>query len=128
MMAAMDLKLPVVVVALLVAESSAAERFEPFSADFSQAAAEPLAGGAGAEEPWWVTPSFAIWLAGLSGDVGARDVTMHLDLSFTDIYEDTDSIIGLAGSVRFGKGKLGGFVNGMWMRLGQDTPSTSSSR
>ncbi len=101
----------------------AAERFEPFSADFAQAAAEPLAGAADAGEQWWVQPSLAIWLAGISGNVGVRDITAHLDLSFSDILQDSDSLIGLAGSVQFGKGKLGGYVNGFWMKIGQETPT-----
>jgi hypothetical protein len=75
---------------------------------------------AAAGEKWWFAIDFSLWLPGISGDVGVAGVTTHVDSSFVDILDDTDSVIGLAGEFAFGRGKLGGYVNGFWSKMGQE--------
>jgi hypothetical protein len=96
-------------------------------------ASEPAAGHglpaaeAAAGEPWWFAVDFTIWLPGISGDIGAGPVTTHVSSSFADILDDTDSVIGLAGELAFGRGKLGGYLTGFWSRMGQDVPDPAGT-
>lgn len=88
--------------------------------NLSQAAAEPPPG---APDPgsWWAQVNLTLWLPGLDGTIGVRDVTADVSVSVIDVLEDADSVIGLAGSLLMGQGKLGGYVGGFWSRVGVDT-------
>lgn len=87
--------------------------------DLDQAAAEPRAGWP--ENDWWAQLDLSIWLPGISGTIGARGVTADVDVSFSDVLQDSDSVIGLAGAFLFGSGRLGGYVDGFWSKIGMDT-------
>jgi hypothetical protein len=72
------------------------------------------------DETWWFQPSLTIWAAGINGTIGVRGRTTSVDASFSDILSDSDSLIGIMGTFDFGKGRLGGYVNGLYMKVGVD--------
>ncbi len=88
---------------------------EPLPAGRPAPAAEP-----GALDRWWFVIDFSLWFPGISGDVGARGFVTHVNESFIDLLDNTDSLIGLAGNFSFGRGKVGGYVNGFWSRMGSE--------
>ncbi len=76
--------------------------------------------GAGGEDKWWLQPTLSIWLPGISGDIGVRRLTANVNADFIDVLDDSDSIIGLTGAFEFGKGKIGGYVAGSYMKVGAE--------
>jgi hypothetical protein len=74
------------------------------------------------EEPpaWHVTVTPYLWAAGLSGDVTVRGVTASPDASFLDILDNSDSLIGVQGHVAVTRGRVGGFVDVFYVKLGVD--------
>jgi hypothetical protein len=71
-------------------------------------------------DSWQVTVAPYLWAAGLYGDVTVRGVTASPDASFIDILESSDSLFGLQGHVEVRRGRLGGFVDVFYMKLGVD--------
>jgi hypothetical protein len=69
---------------------------------------------------WQVTVTPYIWAAGLSGDLTVRGVTASADASFIDILDNTDSLIGLQGHLEVTRGRLGGFADVSYVKLGVD--------
>jgi hypothetical protein len=59
-------------------------------------------------------------MTGLEGQVGLRGITAAVDASFIDILQDTDSVIGLEGHFEARYGPWGGFLDGLWAKLGAD--------
>lgn len=87
--------------------------------DAAAGAAEAPARGPGAEG-WWGEVDLSLWLPGISGTIGVRDVTANVNEPFGQILKDSDSVIGIAGAGYVGKGKLGGYVDGFWTRISTD--------
>src|SRR5262249_61422997 len=76
---------------------------------------------AGAAPPGWqVTVIPYLWAAGLSGDVTVRGVTVSPDASFIDVLQASDSILGFQGHLEVTRGRLGGFADLFYMKLGVD--------
>ncbi len=69
---------------------------------------------------WQVTFTPYLWAAGLSGDVTVRGVTAVPDASFLDVEEASDSLIGFQGHLEVTRGRLGGFADVFYMKLGVD--------
>src|SRR4030095_2682549 len=86
------------------------------------AAAYLAAASAGAAEPtpdkWQFSIAPYVWATALNGDLAVRGRRADIDASFIDILQDTDSIIGLEGRVEVRKGSWGGYVDGIYNRLG----------
>ena len=70
------------------------------------------------EDEWWLEPSLSLWLPGIQGTLGARGLTVSGSASVSEILGDADSLIGIMGSVDFGRGRLGGYIWGSYMELG----------
>jgi hypothetical protein len=58
------------------------------------------------------------WAMGVNGDVTVRGNTAHVDASFIDIVEDSDSLLALMGSFEARRGRLGLFTDAFWVDLG----------
>ena len=56
---------------------------------------------------WHVTVIPYLWAAGLYGDVTVHGASAHLDASFADLVEHTDTVFGLQGHVEVARGPLG---------------------
>src|SRR5262245_12852916 len=69
---------------------------------------------------WQVAVIPYLWAAGLSGDVTVRGVTASPDASFIDVLQASDSIVGLQGHLEVTRGRLGGFADVFYMKLGVD--------
>jgi hypothetical protein len=61
------------------------------------------------EDPnaWHVTVIPYLWAAGLYGDVTVHGATAHLDASFVDLLDHTDTLVGLQGHLEVTRGPLG---------------------
>jgi hypothetical protein len=88
------------------------------------AAACLAAASAAAEEPapdkWEFSIAPYVWATALNGDLALRGRRADIDASFIDILQDTDSIIGLEGRFEVRKGSWGGYVDGIYNRLGAE--------
>src|SRR5262245_62298796 len=68
-------------------------------------------------DKWQFSIAPYVWATGLNGDVGLHGRSVNVDASFTDILQDTDSIIGLEGRVEVRKGDWGGYIDRKSTRL-----------
>jgi hypothetical protein len=59
-----------------------------------------------------------VWVLGIEGDIGARGVKVDASASFGDILEASDSIFAFSGRLELGCGRIGGFVDGLYSKLG----------
>ena len=74
-------------------------------------------------DAWRIDATAWLWTMGLEGDIGAFGLTKSMDASFLDILEASDSVVGLSGRLEIGKGKIAGFVEGLYTKLGvEDVP------
>jgi hypothetical protein len=60
------------------------------------------------------------WLTAINGTVGAKGFTADVDASFSDIVNDSDSIVALAGRFELGYGKFAVYADGFYSDLGVD--------
>lgn len=74
-------------------------------------------------DKWYIQPSISLWAPSINGTVGARGLSTSVDVSFIDILKESDSLLGLGGTLEFGKGKLGGYVNGFYAKIGVEKPT-----
>lgn len=58
------------------------------------------------------------WTMGVNGDVTVRGNTAHVDASFIDILEESDSIMALMGFFEARRGRLALFTDAVWVDLG----------
>src|SRR5262245_27825807 len=84
-----------------------------------------IAGGAAwaadsGPDSWQVTVAPYLWAAGLYGDVTVRGVTASPDASFIDVLESSDSLFGFQGHVEVRRGRLAGFTDVFYMKIGVD--------
>jgi hypothetical protein len=92
-------------------------RSRPFALDFGAVqdeSAPPMDDADG----WRIHLNSWIWAMGIEGDLGARGLTKAVDDSFFDILDASDSIIAFSGRLEIARGRFGGFVDGMYSRLG----------
>ncbi len=85
---------------------------------------------AGGDDDWHFDFKTWIWLLGVDGDLGARGLTMDVSADFGDILDASDSLFAFSGRLEIGKGKWGGFIDGMYAKIGVDDvggPSGSTS-
>jgi hypothetical protein len=83
-------------------------------------AADAPASGPNPLDKWYFQPSIVLWLPSINGTVGARGITSNVDASFIDVLQESDSVIGIGGTLEVGKGKLGGYINGYYARIEVD--------
>lgn len=77
------------------------------------------AGGmAPAEDKWRVDFKTWIWLLGVDGDAGVDGIVTGVSADFGDILHGSDSLVGFSGRLDIGKGKWGGFIDGIYADLG----------
>ena len=72
------------------------------------------------ESDWRFDLQTYTWLVGMTGDIGARGQTAHADVNFLDIADASDSLFAFSGRLEVGKGRWGGFVEGIYSRLGAE--------
>lgn len=90
------------------------------------AAACLTAASAAAEEPasapdkWQFSIAPYVWATALNGDLALHGRRADVDASFIDILQDTSSVIGLEGRFEVRKGDWGGYVDGIYNRLGAE--------
>ena len=77
------------------------------------------------EDAWRVDLTTWIWAVGMTGDTGARGFEASFDVDFIDVLEASDSIFAYSGRLEFARGRVGGFVDGMYAKLGVDDASGS---
>jgi hypothetical protein len=65
---------------------------------------------------WRVTAIPYLWAAGLYGDVTVRGVDAHLDASFLDLVDHTDTLVGLEGHLEVARGPLGVYGDFFYVR------------
>lgn len=70
--------------------------------------------------PWRFSMTAWIWVVGMDGTVGARGQQAKVSASFGDVLEASDSIFAFSGRLEVGKGAWGGFVDGMYSKIGAD--------
>jgi hypothetical protein len=101
---------------------------EPWAAVASPAEPEPLhpdaQGGEPADEGWMFSASLYLWVTGMSGDltVGGRD--MPIDLSFGDLLNATDTLVGLFGYFEGMKGRFGFALDAAYASLSANLDSS----
>ncbi|MBL9118883.1 MAG: hypothetical protein JNL80_03085 [Phycisphaerae bacterium] len=100
------------------AAASAAPSAPSVSGD-AQKAAESIE----AENPWRFDLNTWLWVVAMDGTVGARGQRADVDASFGDLLEAADSIFAISGRVEAGYGAFGGFIDGMYSKLGVDDQS-----
>lgn len=61
-----------------------------------------------------------MWLLGVEGDVGARDITADVNADFGDILDASDSVFAFSGRLELGMGRWGAFVDAMYSDIGVD--------
>ena len=74
-------------------------------------------------DEWRVDTTAWIWVLGVEGDVGARGVTADVSADFRDIIDASDSVFGLSGRLGIGKGRWGGYIDGLYSKLGAEDQS-----
>lgn len=67
---------------------------------------------AAAAEPWVVTFTPYVWLQGTTGDLKVRGVETHIDDSFLDVVQATDTVIGGFAHVVARQGPWGFYLEG----------------
>ena len=75
------------------------------------------------EDEWRFQFNTWVWALGMEGDVGARGRTVDVSASFLDIVDASDSLFAFSGRMEFGKGRWGGYVDGLYTKIGVDDVS-----
>jgi hypothetical protein len=84
------------------------------------ALATPALAQAPASPPWrfsW-TP-IGVWAMGIDGPVTVRGFTRDLDVSFDELFDHMQGSLGT--SITASKGRVGGFFNFSYLKIGQDS-------
>lgn len=74
-------------------------------------------------DDWRVEFNTWAWMLGIEGDIGARGLTTHVSADFGDILDASDSILAFSGRLEVGKGRWGGFIDGLYAKIGIDDVS-----
>jgi hypothetical protein len=79
------------------------------------------------EDPtaWHVTVTPYVWAPGLYGDVTIRGVNAHLDQSFIDTLDKTDTVVGLQGHLELTRGRWGAFGDVVYMKTRVEDAGTT---
>ena len=72
---------------------------------------------------WRVDYNTWIWILTLEGDIGVGGLTTHVDASFTDVLEASDSFFAFSGRLEIAKGHWGGFIDALYANIGVDDVS-----
>jgi hypothetical protein len=112
----------------VAAGASAPSQPAPAAAGSGPASGEPVAAGAEAKDAalpakgsdWRANLTAWIWIIGMDGTLGVRDVKTDVNASFGDILEASDSIFAFSGRLEVGAGAIGGFFDGVYSRVGVD--------
>ena len=104
---------------------------EPWAAWASPAEPEPVdpaaQGGEPEEGAWTFSAALYLWVTGMSGDLTVRGRDVPIDLSFSDLLNATDTLIGFFGYFEGMKGRFGFALDAAWASLSAslDTSVTS---
>jgi hypothetical protein len=74
----------------------------------------------GSPDKWTFELTSYVWMAGLDGSATLGPVSGDVHQDFTDILKKLDG--GFMGHVEARKGRIGGWFDGMYMKLGSDEP------
>ena len=93
----------------------------PMGAPASPAEAEPVHpaadGGESPEEGWMFSAGLYLWVTGMSGDLTVRGRDVPIDMSFIDLVNATDTLVGLFGYFEGMKGRFGFALDAAYSRL-----------
>ncbi|UCD74786.1 MAG: hypothetical protein JSV91_13480 [Phycisphaerales bacterium] len=72
---------------------------------------------------WRVDYNTWIWMLGVDGDIGARDLTTNVSADFGDILDASDSLFAFSGRLEIARNRWGGFIDGTYANIGVDDVS-----
>jgi len=94
---------------------------EPFRLDFGSMSDQPTtAPVVPVDDGWRVQATAWIWVTAMDGDLRAGPASASVDASFSDIIDASDSIMAFSGRLEIGKGRWGGFIDGMYSDIGAE--------
>lgn len=74
-------------------------------------------------DAWRVEVNTWMWLMGIEGDIGVRGLKSNVSASFGDVLDASDSLFAFSGRLELGKGRWGGFFEGVYANIGVDDTS-----
>lgn len=96
----------------------------PLAAMASPADSEPVLpaaqGGEPADEGWRFSAGLYLWVTGMSGDLEVRGRDVPIDLSFKDLLDATDTLVGFFGYFEGMKGRFGFALDAAYASLSAD--------
>jgi len=103
----------------------------PSAAVASPAEAAPVPpatdGGEPADTGWMFSAGLYLWVTGMSGDLVVRGRDIPIDLSFVDLVNATDTLVGLFGYFEGRKGRFGFALDAAYARLSADLDASVTS-
>jgi len=103
----------------------------PWAALASPAESAPVhpaaEGGEPAEKGWIFSAGLYLWVTGMSGDLTVRGRDIPIDLSFVDLVNATDTLVGLFGYFEGMKGRFGFALDAAYSRLSANLDSRLTS-
>jgi hypothetical protein len=103
----------------------------PWAAAASPAESEPadsaVPGGEPDDTGWRFTASLYLWVTGMSGDLMVRGRDVPIDLSFSDLLNASDTLVGLFGYFEGMKGRFGFALDSAYARLSADLDASVTS-
>lgn len=103
----------------------------PWAAKASPAEAEPAHpaadGAEHADSGWMFSTALYLWVTGMSGDLRVRGRDIPIDLSFVDLVNATDTLVGLFGYFEGRKGRFGFALDAAYSRLSADLDTRLTS-
>jgi hypothetical protein len=74
---------------------------------------------------WHVTVAPYLWAIGLYGDVTIKGASAHLDASFADLLDTTDTLVALQGHVEISRGPIGVFGDFFYVKTKVEDAGTT---
>jgi hypothetical protein len=93
----------------------------------SPAEPEPVHAAAPADKGWTFSASLYLWVTGMSGDLMVRGRDLPVDLSFGDLLDATDTLVGLFGYFEARKRRFGFGLDSAYARLSADLDARLTS-
>ena len=96
----------------------------PWAAWASPAEPEPVhpaaQGGEPTDEGWTFSAALYLWVTGMSGDLTVRGREVPIDLSFSDLLDASDTLVGFFGYFEGRKGRFGFALDAAYASLSAD--------
>ena len=103
----------------------------PWATVASTAESEPMNPAAEGVEPsdegWLLSAGLYLWVTGMSGDVTVKGRSLPIDMSFTDLVNATDTLVGVFGYFEGRKGRFGFVLDAAYARLSANLDASLTS-